>query len=89
MCIEAYKYDPNFIVYCDYKIDYKIDYTVISTPDEECSICCNKEGEWCKLSVCNHIYHTDCFKKWVETGINVNSCPMCRKNTFIYTATKI
>jgi hypothetical protein len=89
ICIEAYKHDPSLIVYCDYKIDYKIDYTVIPTPDDECAICSNIDGEWCKLAACNHIYHTDCFKKWVDTGININSCPMCRKNTFLYTTVKI
>jgi hypothetical protein len=45
----------------------------------DCSICYNeftKDEESIKLK-CNHIYHSDCIKKWVSTS---STCPMCRYN---------
>ena len=47
-----------------------------SDPDKECIICFEPMGEIeCKLE-CNHSYHYNCIKEWVEKK---NTCPECRR----------
>ena len=29
---------------------------------------------------CHHYYHTECLRKWVQTGRNPENCPLCRSN---------
>lgn len=47
---------------------------------EECLICLEElENEICVLS-CNHKYHFDCLKNWIEkTNSNSNICCICEK----------
>lgn len=46
-----------------------------SDPEKECIICFEKMGEIeCRLN-CNHSYHYNCIKEWVEKK---NTCPECR-----------
>ena len=46
-----------------------------SNPEKECIICFEKMGDIeCKLN-CNHTYHYNCIKEWVEKK---NTCPECR-----------
>jgi hypothetical protein len=58
------------------------DLTIIKT-DENCSICQNNEGEWCKLNRCNHIFHCNCIKEWFKHSKKYE-CPLCRKNACIF-----
>lgn len=55
-----------------------IDYTPIE--NEECIICFESDGDWCKLQ-CGHPFHVCCMKKCLESK---SGCPVCKQN--IYTA---
>lgn len=45
-------------------------------PDDECSICMDKNNLiWVSLP-CEHKFHEECIFKWIETNL---SCPICRK----------
>jgi len=45
-------------------------------PNEECSICMDKNDLiWLSLP-CEHKFHEECIFKWIETNL---SCPICRK----------
>ncbi len=45
-------------------------------PNEECSICMDKNNLiWVSLQ-CEHKFHEECIFKWIETNL---SCPICRK----------
>lgn len=45
-------------------------------PNEECSICMDKNNLiWLSLP-CEHKFHEECIFKWIETNL---SCPICRK----------
>ena len=45
-------------------------------PNEECSICMDKNNLiWVSLP-CEHKFHEECIFKWIETNL---SCPICRK----------
>ena len=47
--------------------------------EEDCPICMEKlDGKLGHLE-CNHYFHEECLKKWIETSPNSN-CPICRKN---------
>ena len=57
-------------------------YDIIFHKDEECSICLEEfttDKKIIKLN-CNHIFHTDCIKLWIE---NNNTCPLCRTKEII------
>lgn len=46
--------------------------------EEDCPICMEKlNGKLGHLS-CNHYFHEECLKKWIDTSPN-NDCPICRK----------
>ena len=44
---------------------------------EDCPICYEKFNDNSNVSIlcCNHIFHSDCIKKWGEIN---NICPLCR-----------
>ena len=45
-------------------------------PNDECSICMDKNNLiWVSLQ-CEHKFHEECIFKWIETNL---SCPICRK----------
>jgi len=45
-------------------------------PNEECTICMDKNDLiWLTLS-CEHKFHEECIFKWIDTNL---SCPICRK----------
>lgn len=46
----------------------------------ECSICYDDITTEMFISICGHIYHNKCIKRWADTRKN---CPMCR-NTLRY-----
>ena len=52
--------------------------TILKKNKKVCNICLDYINDnACKLH-CNHLFHTNCIKKW----ININaSCPICRKKT--------
>jgi len=58
------------------------DYTIVKT-DDNCSICQNNDGEWCKLNRCSHMFHSDCIEKWFRLSKKYE-CPLCRKNACIF-----
>ena len=48
----------------------------IDNPNEECSICLDTNNKvWIKTK-CNHAYHEECFKDWIQIS---KSCPICRE----------
>jgi len=56
---------------------------VVENVDEDamCSICfdpfCSGNADNCVGLPCNHKYHKNCIKPWLERS---NTCPMCRRN---------
>ncbi|CAL8074323.1 unnamed protein product [Calicophoron daubneyi] len=46
---------------------------------KSCAICMEpyQSGESCMQMKCEHVFHTDCLRKWLEQHA---SCPMCRKD---------
>ena len=56
--------------------DYLEDF--VETPDNDCSICYNNYNEYkpSKLK-CNHVFHTECISKWLNTS---HTCPLCRQS---------
>lgn len=44
--------------------------------DAECSICLENLNSKYTILKCNHVFHTQCIKKWLK---NHMECPMCRK----------
>ena len=52
------------------------EYKIEVHPNEECSICMDKNNLiWLSLP-CEHKFHEECIFKWIETNL---SCPICRK----------
>jgi hypothetical protein len=49
---------------------------IIDEKEEECSICFENEGKWCKIKNCGHIIHYECFKKCVLDQHNIK-CLYC------------
>ena len=48
----------------------------IKIPEEECSICLQKNDfEWCELP-CKHKFHYECINPWINMS---NTCPICRQ----------
>ena len=50
---------------------------------ENCSICldafeCDKSSVC--ITPCNHIFHYDCLKKWVDDNVLAPKCPNCNNN---------
>jgi hypothetical protein len=45
---------------------------------EDCPICYEKFNDNSNVTIlcCNHIFHSECIKKWGEIN---NICPLCRK----------
>ena len=54
---------------------------------KECSICYEPILEKSKKTICGHIYHTSCLKKWVELGHD--TCPLCRTDIVNDETTKL
>lgn len=47
--------------------------------EDDCPICMEKLNGKLGHLECNHYFHEECLKKWLETSPNSN-CPICRKN---------
>lgn len=49
---------------------------------ECCSICLNgiKRTRQTRVLECEHMYHTECLKKWESSG--GDTCPLCRKDIY-------
>jgi hypothetical protein len=49
---------------------------IVFETNKECSICCNNfiKNEYILKLNCNHIYHTQCMKRWLEIKLE---CPIC------------
>ena len=50
--------------------------------DEMCTICFDKfkQNESIIILPCNHIFHCNCIKKWLERTLEEPLCPNCKKN---------
>ena len=48
-------------------------FTIITNTTEDCPICMDNEGEWCKLE-CKHKFHLKCINDVFKTRKN---CPFC------------
>lgn len=52
-----------------------------TTPDDECSICCDSIGDYVALT-CGHRFHQACVTTWFRKQIDVlcvqATCPLCR-----------
>lgn len=54
------------------------DFKEVSGDEKDCSIClCECDGQ-CVETACEHTFHTDCIKEWLEVKLE---CPVC-KNAF-------
>lgn len=49
---------------------------------QHCTICLNlmRSSQTIKTLQCNHMFHMLCFKNYVRTNNNQNTCPICRSN---------
>jgi len=49
-----------------------------------CSICLDniENGEICRITQCEHIFHNECAKKWFLGTNKEHTCPMCRVKCF-------
>lgn len=47
-------------------------YPYVCTQEENCCVCMENEGVWCKLE-CNHKLHKSCWKQTIG-----DKCPLCR-----------
>lgn len=49
-----------------------------------CTICLDtiSNGEVCRITPCNHIFHHDCSEKWFVETNQEHTCPMCRLKCF-------
>ena len=58
----------------------EISYESITVPEnsEECPVCCNYEGDWCKIK-CGHKFHIKCILECVQTN---SRCPYCFTNVY-------
>lgn len=59
------------------------EFSTVKTIDNwECSICSTGDDsvEIVKLKTCDHIYHSDCLNRWINTN---NICPLCRKTIIV------
>ena len=48
---------------------------------EKCAVCLVNflENEKIKMTMCFHLFHFQCIKKWIETKIESPDCPICRR----------
>lgn len=69
----AGRYDP-FIDRLDFKEDMF---------EMECPICLTeftKEGRFCAIKKCRHVFHEDCLKEWLKYN---KTCPLDRANILV------
>lgn len=64
-----------------YRIRKQITYSTIDKNEhneDNCCICYETlNGQVNVITSCKHIFHSDCFQKWIKID---QSCPMCRNN---------
>ena len=54
---------------------YNTNTSITKEQTEICSICRESMVDNKITIICNHVFHTNCFVKWVKID---NSCPLCR-----------
>ena len=49
---------------------------------DDCSICQEKiiNGDYCAITPCNHLYHSNCSVEWFINHCIKPTCPICRKD---------
>jgi hypothetical protein len=76
LCKIAYATDKKTIRFIpDTYIDFI--HEIIESTEDECSICYNNEGIWCKLE-CDHTFHVKCVKSIFFHKTLKKQCPLCR-----------
>lgn len=62
-----------------YKFTFEITFSdvleKVPDPNEECSICLERGGQWVKLD-CGHSFHKKCTREFLRYS---KRCPLCRK----------
>ena len=71
LCMIAIQQHPYAINYAIYNNQY---YKKINVTDDDCLICFDNSGTWCKLHVCGHKFHINCIETCLTTS---NKCPLC------------
>ena len=65
----------------------RLDYVLFDDKNniDNCAICLEEINTKCVKLKCNHVFHKNCIKKWIDetrkTGNNFDmNCPLCKTN---------
>ena len=72
---------PNLEQILSELIDISFQKGDIYKDSEKCAVCLVNflENEKIKMTMCFHLFHFQCIKKWIETKIESPDCPICRR----------